>query len=112
MKSIGLLDQLRRTNNATGQRLLDLFTVHYYPQGGEFGSDVSTSMQLRRNRSTRSLWDTNYVDETWINDKVRLIPRLKQWAAQYIIRERRSASPNTIGAPRTTSTARLRRPTC
>ena len=78
-----LLDQLRRTNNATGQRLLDLFTVHYYPQGGEFGSDVSTSMQLRRNRSTRSLWDTNYVDETWINDKVRLIPRLKQWAAQY-----------------------------
>src|SRR5207253_2513942 len=50
-----LLDQLRRTNNATGQRLLDLFTVHYYPQGGEFGSDVSTSMQLRRNRSTRSL---------------------------------------------------------
>ena len=78
-----LLDQLRRTNNATGQRLLDLFTVHYYPQGGEFGSEVSTSMQLRRNRSTRSLWDTNYVDETWINDKVRLIPRLKQWATQY-----------------------------
>src|SRR5256885_696176 len=78
-----LLDQLRRTNNATRQRPLDLFTVHYYPQGGEFGNDVSTSMQLRRNRSTRSLWDTNYVDETWINDKVRLIPRLKQWATQY-----------------------------
>ena len=78
-----LLDQLRRTNNATGQRLLDLFTVHYYPQGGEFGNDVTTAMQLRRNRSTRSLWDSNYVDETWINDKVRLIPRLKQWAAQY-----------------------------
>src|SRR5205814_212972 len=43
-----LLDQLRRTNNATGQRLLDRFTVHYYPQGGEFGNDVTTSMQLRR----------------------------------------------------------------
>jgi hypothetical protein len=40
-------------------------------------------MQLRRNRSTRSLWDTNYVDETWINDKVKLVPRLKQWVAQY-----------------------------
>jgi len=40
-------------------------------------------MQLRRNRSTRSLWDPTYTDETWINDKVRLIPRLKQWAAQY-----------------------------
>jgi hypothetical protein len=78
-----LLDQLRRTNTVTGQRLLDVFTVHYYPQGGEFGNAVDSSMQLRRNRSTRSLWDTNYVDETWINDKVKLVPRLKQWVAQY-----------------------------
>jgi len=77
-----LLDQLRRTNTATGRRLLDVFTVHYYPQGGEFGNAVDASMQLRRNRSTRSLWDTNYVDETWINDKVKLIPRLRQWVAQ------------------------------
>ena len=77
-----LLDQLRRTNSATGRRLLDVFTVHYYPQGGEFGSAVDLSMQLRRNRSTRSLWDTNFVDETWINDKVKLVPRLKQWVAQ------------------------------
>jgi hypothetical protein len=77
------LDQVRQRSNTAGRRLLDVFTVHYYPQGGEFSSDVSTSMQLRRNRSTRSLWDTNYTDETWINDKVRLIPRLKQWTAQY-----------------------------
>ena len=40
-------------------------------------------MQLRRNRSTRSLWDPNYVDETWINDKVKLIPRLRGWADTY-----------------------------
>ena len=26
---------------ATGKRLLDVFTVHYYPQGGEFGNDTS-----------------------------------------------------------------------
>ena len=38
-------------------------------------------MQLRRNRSTRSLWDPTYVDETWINDRVQLIPRLKNWVA-------------------------------
>ena len=46
-----------RAAQPTGQRLLDVFTVHYYPQGGEFSDDVSTAMQLRRNRSTRSLWD-------------------------------------------------------
>src|SRR5207244_6865840 len=56
---------------------------HYYPQGGEFSDDVSTAMQLRRNRSTRSLWDPNYIDETWINDKVQLIPRLRNWANTY-----------------------------
>jgi hypothetical protein len=74
-----LLNQLRLTNVATGKRLLDVFTLHYYPQGGEFSSDVSTDMQLRRNRSTRSLWDTNYVDESWIGTSVHLIPRMKWW---------------------------------
>jgi hypothetical protein len=77
------LDQLHRHDQSTGQRSLDIFTVHYYPQGGEYGSDISTAMQLRRNRSTRSLWDPNYRDETWINDRVRLIPRLKEWVTQY-----------------------------
>jgi glycosyl hydrolase family 44 len=78
-----LLDQLRQNNVATGRRLLDVFTVHYYPQGGEFSNDVSTTMQLRRNRSTRSLWDPNYVDESWINDRVQLVPRLKNWTTTY-----------------------------
>nr|3II1_A Chain A, Cellulase [uncultured bacterium] len=78
-----LLDQLRQNNLSTGRRLLDVFSVHYYPQGGEFGNDTSSAMQLRRNRSTRSLWDPNYIDETWINDKVQLIPRLKNWVSTY-----------------------------
>jgi PKD repeat protein len=78
-----LLDQLRQQNTQTGQRLLDVFTVHYYPQGGEFSNDTSSSMQLRRNRSTRSLWDPSYVDETWIADTVKLVPRLKGWVATY-----------------------------
>jgi len=63
--------------------LLDVFTVHYYPQGGEFGNDTSTAMQLTRNKSTRSLWDPTYVDPTWINDTVKLIPRLRSWADTY-----------------------------
>jgi hypothetical protein len=78
-----LLDQLRQESTVRGQRLLDVFTVHYYPQGGEFSDDVSTTMQLRRNRSTRSLWDPTYVDETWIADRVQLVPRLKSWVASY-----------------------------
>jgi hypothetical protein len=78
-----LLDQLHQYDLATGQRLLDVFTVHYYPQGGEFSNDVSTAMQLLRNRSTRSLWDPTYRDASWINDYVQLIPRLQNWVNTY-----------------------------
>ena len=78
-----LLDQFHQRAINTNQRLLDYFTVHCYPQGGEGGNDVSTSTQLLRNMSTRQFWDTNYVDRSWINDKVMLIPRMKKWVAQY-----------------------------
>ncbi len=76
-----LLGQIRQHDVVTGQRLVDVFTVHYYPQGGEYGNDTSSSTQLRRNRSTRSLWDPSYVDETWIGDRVQLLPRLLSWVA-------------------------------
>ena len=44
---------------------------------------MTTATQLLRNRSTRGLWDPNYVDESWINATVELIPRLKNWVATY-----------------------------
>lgn len=78
-----LLQQFKNYETTNGRRILDVFTLHFYPQGGEFSNDVSTQMQLRRNRSTRSLWDANYTDETWINDKVKLVPRMKDWVANY-----------------------------
>jgi hypothetical protein len=78
-----LLDQWRRDDTIHQRRLLDYFTVHFYPQGGEFGNDTGSAMQTRRNRSTRALWDPNYLDETWINAKVQLIPRLRGWVNRY-----------------------------
>lgn len=62
---------------------VDVLSVHFYPQGGEFSDDVSTAMQLLRNRSTRQLWDKNYTSESWIGAPVYLIPRLKSWVRQY-----------------------------
>ena len=69
--------------------MLDYFTLHFYPQGGQFSDDVSTSMEQLRNRSTRSLWDPNYVDESWIastginGGKVNLINLMKNWVNTY-----------------------------
>lgn len=84
-----LLQQLQQHDAATGQRLLDYFTLHFYPQGGQFSNDVSTNMELLRNRSTRSLWDPNYVDESWIANtginggKVNLIHLMQNWVSTY-----------------------------
>jgi hypothetical protein len=80
-----LLSQLKKNTVAGGLLPLDVFTVHYYPQGGEWGDDTSEMIQLRRNRSTRSLWDPNYVDETWIATQVQLIPRLRAWVNTYYV---------------------------
>ena len=78
------LDQARQHSIATGQRLLDYFTLHIYPQEpNQSGNDTSTATQLGRNRSTRALWDINYVDQSWINNVVSLIPRMKSWVASY-----------------------------
>lgn len=79
-----LLDQCRLFEQTNGFRLLDVFTLHIYPQGAnEFTDDISTSTQLGRNRSTRALWDTNYVDQSWINRIIKLIPQMREWVAAY-----------------------------
>ena len=78
-----LLDQIHQNDVKAGSRTLDLFTVHYYPQSGEYSDDVSTATELLRNESTRSLWDPTYVDQSWIDANVELIPRIKNWAATY-----------------------------
>jgi hypothetical protein len=77
------LRKLREYEQKTGTRPLDVLDLHYYPQGnnvyggGAGGSDRDT--QLLRLRQTRSLWDPSYVDESWINDRVRLLPRMREW---------------------------------
>jgi hypothetical protein len=78
-----LLNEMRKHDLITGHRTIDVFTLHFYPQGGEFGDDVTTATQQLRNRSTRSLWDPSYTDESWIADKVMLIPRMKSWVSTY-----------------------------
>jgi hypothetical protein len=65
-------------------KVLDVFDLHFYPQGrdvfGSGGLDANTA--ALRLRSTRALWDLTYPDESWINDAVRLIPRMKAWVRE------------------------------
>lgn len=76
------LSQVQSRSQAAGRRLLDIFTLHCYPQEGNVGSDaVDAATELLRNQSTRQFWDTNYVDPSWINSVIMLIPRMKSWVA-------------------------------
>lgn len=76
------LSQVRARSQAAGRRLLDVFTLHCYPQEGSVGSDAADiATELLRNQSTRQFWDTNYVDPSWINSVIALIPRMRSWVA-------------------------------
>ncbi|MFO0756274.1 MAG: glycoside hydrolase family 44 protein [Byssovorax sp.] len=79
------LERLRDHERKTGVRLIDVVDVHFYPQaervGGEHGGTDARTTALRI-RSTRALWDPSYTDESWINDKIQLIPRMKRIIAE------------------------------
>jgi len=77
------LRQIREIERQTGERLLDVVTVHFYPQadGVNSGSIDSRATALRL-ETVRSLYDPAYRDPSWINDRVELIPRLRRWVAQ------------------------------
>jgi hypothetical protein len=87
----GYLDAMAQAETATGQRLLDYLDEHYYPSSS-IGSLANTTdpgdadLQAQRLRSTRSLWDPTYADESWIgqyNPPIQLIPSFKQLIAAH-----------------------------
>jgi hypothetical protein len=84
------LQQMAAYENANHTRLLDYFDLHYYPQapGVSLSPAGNATTQALRLRTTRSLWDPSYVDESWIentesgNTAVQLLPRMRDWVAK------------------------------
>lgn len=79
------LQEMQRYEQEHGERILDYLDLHYYPQsqGIRMGRSGNRERQERRLRTTRSLWDPTYVDESWIDEPVRLIPRMREWVDDY-----------------------------
>ncbi len=75
------LSELSKYQQRTGTRLLDYLDLHFYPQGTNVSlSDaVDPATKALRLRSTKALWDPTYRDESWIQDTVKLIPRMRDW---------------------------------
>ncbi len=80
------LKKIAEHEKQTKVRLVDILDLHFYPQAEGVGiaerGDTSIEASLRRIRSTRALWDPTYHDESWIDDKVQLIPRMKKWISE------------------------------
>jgi hypothetical protein len=80
------LRKIREHEVKTGTRILDVLDVHFYPmsQGVGIGAGGQTdpATAALRIRSTRSLWDPSYVDESWINARMRVLPLLREWIAK------------------------------
>jgi hypothetical protein len=66
-----LLDRAREHEGKTGRRLLHWLDLHYYPQADRVPENV------------RTLWDPSYRDPSWVNDVVRLVPRMRAWVAEH-----------------------------
>jgi hypothetical protein len=68
----------------TGVKLLDVFDLHAYPAAeGVYGDSVDPKAVGIRVRVPRMLWDPTYVDESYIKEPVRLLPRMHEWVDQY-----------------------------
>ncbi len=82
---IWYLKELQAQELIDGVRLLDYLDLHYYPAAPDVAlspaGDAET--QALRLRSTRSLWDPNYVDESWIEQSVELIPLMRRWVDNF-----------------------------
>jgi hypothetical protein len=76
------LAAVNREERRTGLKLLDVVDVHFYPANEEIRQQEASIPDIRKKRirAVRSLWDRSYQDESWINDKIYFIPRLRELA--------------------------------
>ncbi|MEM7127661.1 MAG: glycoside hydrolase family 44 protein [Chloroflexota bacterium] len=79
------LQEMKAYEDQHSVRILDYLDLHYYPasEGVALASVGDAETQALRLRSTRSLWDASYVDESWINQPIRFIPMMREWIEEY-----------------------------
>jgi hypothetical protein len=76
---VNYLKAMKAAEGRHKKRLIDFYDVHYYPQ--------SKNEDAVRLRSTRSLYDPQYVDESWLRDlggdiaKINFLPKMKKMIA-------------------------------
>lgn len=84
------LDSMQQASTASGSRLLNVLTVHWYPDvyaGSIYSSDVSPNIARERMQVPRSLWDSTYIENGWIgqwfSQDLPIVPKLQSLISNY-----------------------------
>jgi hypothetical protein len=90
-----LLSNLHKLSQSSGKPMLNVFSLHWYPQGDEYDPGESQTLQdsasnqTARNKTTRSLWDPTYEDPDLTAQDggspvyPGLIPMMSSWINSY-----------------------------
>lgn len=100
------LKHMQQASNSAGKRLLDVFSVHWYPDvnvGGIFSGDTTQAANIERMACTRTLWDSTYTSDSWIGQwfgaELPIIPRLKASIDQWYPGTKFCIDEYSYGAP-------------
>ncbi len=83
------LDKMRAASTTAGRRLLDVYDIHWYSEAKGNGERIvgaknpsNRANAEARIQAPRTLWDTHYVESSWIgqccSNYLPLIPRLQK----------------------------------
>ncbi|MEO7426199.1 MAG: glycoside hydrolase family 44 protein [Fibrobacteria bacterium] len=94
------LDQMKLESDKAGKRLMDVLDIHWYPEAtGDnrivAGNATTAADRAARLQAPRSLWDSGYVENSWISKSatprpgtgnpgpINLLPRILASIAKY-----------------------------
>lgn len=84
------LKHMQQSSAAVGHRLLDVLSVHWYPDLNTvhiYSDDIDHQTCIQRMQCIRSLWDSSYVEDSWIGTwfgaELPIIPNIKHSIDQY-----------------------------
>ncbi len=104
------LDEMQQAETAQGRKLLDVLDLHWYPEARGDGERITNSLPSysranaeARMQAPRTLWDPDYVEDSWIAQSFRsylpLLPEIQSSINSYYPGTALAITEFTYGAP-------------
>jgi hypothetical protein len=104
------LDQMKRASESERRRLLDVLDLHWYPEAKGGGNRITDSLPSysranadARMQAPRTLWDPDYIEDSWIGQwrksYLPLLPRIQNSITTYYPGTGLAITEFTYGAP-------------